>query len=356
MAAVTFERAAIDVDGTRVLSDVTLDIADGEFLGVIGPSGSGKSTLLRAVAGFADVVSGRLLIDGDDMNGVRAGRRDVGMVFQDPVLFPNRTVERNIAFPLEVRRRPAEEIHDRVGAEVRAMHVEHLLERRPDTLSRGEAQLVHVARAMVRTPRVLLLDEPLATLDDALRNRIRAELRMLQEGYDVTTLMATNDPDDAMQLPHRLAVIHRGHVVQVGTPGEVRRAPATLDAALATGESSMLTVRVAGDHQGFWLESLPGEGGFRHRVWAPVLAEWVGADVTLMIRPDDIVVSPTGPIVANVVRAVPGQPAVVMCAVAGRTMIVHHADAEADAGDRIRLRLDHGVVFDPASGTMITAT
>lgn len=352
MATVTFERATIAVGGAPVLTDVSLDVADGDFLGVIGPSGSGKSTLLRAVAGFADVVAGRVLIAGEDMRDVHARHRDVGMVFQDPVLFPNRSVERNVAFPLELRGHRAAEIRERVGAEVRAMHVEHLLRRAPDTLSRGEAQLVQVARAMVRTPRVLLLDEPLAALDGALRARIRAELRLLQEGYGVTTLLATNDPDDALHLPRRLAVIDGGRVVQVAPTAEVRRVPATLAAALATGESSTLTVRVVADRQGFWLD---GESGsFRRRAWSPVLADWIGADVALMIRPDDVALSPAGSIDAAVVRTVPGQPATLICRIGDRTISVHEHRPTVDAGDRVRLRLDHGVVFD-AAGTLITA-
>ncbi|NND74048.1 MAG: ABC transporter ATP-binding protein [Ilumatobacter sp.] len=356
MASVRFEHASIDVGGTRVLTDVSLDVADGDFLGVIGPSGSGKSTLLRAVAGFADVVVGRLTIDGEDMAGVRVARRDVGMVLQQPVLFPHRSVERNVAFPLELRHQAREEIRRRVGAEVRAMHVEHLLGRRPSSLSRGEAQLVQIARTMVRTPRVLLLDEPLANLDDALRRRVRAELRMLQEGYAVTTLVATNDPEDAMHLPQRLAVLHDGRVVQVGSAAEVSRAPATLDAAVATGECSLLPVTVVADRDGFWLERVGRGGSFRHRVWAPALKPWAGTEVTLMIRPDDVIVSATGSIDARAVRRVPGQPSTLICEVAGRNVGLHDHDADVQPGDPLRLRLDHAVVFDPAAGTAIAST
>jgi ABC-type sugar transport system ATPase subunit len=228
MASVEFDSVTIAVNGTIVLSDVSLDIADGEFVGVIGASGSGKTTLIRTIAGFTDVVRGRVLLDGLDVAGTKTADRDLGMVFQEPVMFPTRNVRRNVSFPLEIRRQEREEIRDRVDAEARAMHLEHLLTRRPDELSRGETQLVEIARAMVRTPRVLLLDEPLASLDAARQAQMRTELAVLQSGYGVTTIMATNDPVDAMTMPSRLVVIHRGNIVQVGHPDVVHRRPSTL--------------------------------------------------------------------------------------------------------------------------------
>ena len=256
---------------------------------------------------------GRVLFDGEDMTDVKVANRDVSMVFQQPVMFPKRSVSRNVSFPLELRKQHADEIRRRVDAEVRAFHLEHLLNRNPGSLSRGEAQLVQIARAMVRTPRVLLLDEPLATLDDQTGRRMRSELRMLQEGYGVTTLMTTNDPNDAMQMPRRLAVLHDGRVVQVGEPSAVYRSPATLDAALATGECWSVPVVIEADREGFWLvRRAPAveAAAARNRpafaiAWAPALADWVGAEVSMMLRPADLTVVNSGSVVARVMRLCP---------------------------------------------------
>ncbi len=229
MAAVALDDATVVTGGVTALGGVDLDIADGEFVAVIGPSGSGKTSLLRAIAGLAAVQRGRVLIDGRDTTGVAPGDRDVAMVFQQSALLPRRSVRRNISFPLELRRRPAAEIRQRVDAEVRALHIEALLERDPAHLAEGEAQLVQIARSMVRVPRVLLLDEPFAHLDEHVRAAMRAEIGMLQRGYGVTTIMATNDGVDAMTLADRVVVLDRGRVIQFATPDVVRRSPASLD-------------------------------------------------------------------------------------------------------------------------------
>ena len=360
MTAVTFDGVTVAVGGSVILRDVSLDIADGEFIGVIGPSGSGKSTLLRTIAGFADVIDGRLLFDDADVAGVKTAQRDVGMVVQEPVLFPTKTVQRNISFPLELRRQAALEIRHRVGAEARAMHVEHLLERNPDQLSRGEAQLVQIARTLVRTPRVLLLDEPLACLEAARRAQMRSELSMLQAGYGVTTLMVTNDPVDAMSMPHRLVVIDDGMVIQVGTPGEVWRSPATVDAALSTGECRLLTARVSADTEGFWLTVPPRADrpaellALRHRVWHHRFADHVGGDVVVGLRPSDLVVVPSGSVMGTIDRVIPGAPGTVQCDVGGWRLVAQGEPSRSCAvGDAVALRIDRLLAFDASTGRVI---
>ena len=358
MTAVTFDGVTVAVDGEVILRDVSLDIADGEFIGVIGPSGSGKTTLLRTVAGFTKVVRGRLLFDGSDVTNVKTAERDVGMVVQEPVLFPRKTVQRNMAFSLELRRQAALEIRQRVDAEARALHLVHLLERHPGGLSRGEAQLVQIARALVRMPRVLLLDEPLASLDTARQAQMRSELSMLQAGYGVTTLMATNDPGDAMSMPHRLVVIDDGMVVQLGTPEEVWRLPATVDAALSTGECRLLTARVSADAEGFWLTVAPRDGesaalpALRHRAWHPRFADHVGSDVVVGIRPSDLVVVPAGPVRATIDRIVPGAPGMVHCDVGGWRLVAQ-GEPGGEVGDEVALRIDHLRAFDADTGRAI---
>ena len=358
MASVEFDSVTIAVDGAIVLRDVSLDIADGEFVGVIGPSGSGKTSLIRTIAGFTDVVRGRVLLDGIDVTRTKTADRDVGMVFQEPVMFRRRNVRRNVSFPLEIRRREAEEIRDRVDAEARAMHLEHLLARRPDELSRGETQLVQIARTMVRTPRVLLLDEPLVRLDAARQAQMRTELAMLQAGYGVTTVMATNDPIDALTMPSRLVVIHRQRVVQFDHPDAVYRSPATIDAAVGTGDCWLLPATVSADREGFWLDvahrraAHDAAPALRHRAWAPVVANHIGQQVTLGIRPGDVVASPNGPVVAAVTKIVPGGPGGAYCDIGGWRCGLT-LPAEVSEGDVVRLQVDHLVVFDNATGRAI---
>jgi len=224
------------------LDGIDLEIADGEFVGVIGSSGAGKTTLLRVLAGLEGIDSGQVWFDDVEMTSVPPARRDVAMVFQQNVLLPHRDVRGNIAFPLEVRQYHDDEIEVRIRAETRALHIESLLTRPSGQLSEGERQLVQIARALVRVPSLLLLDEPLARLDAAQRQWMRRELVLLQEGYGVTALIATNDPVEAMTVPSRLIVLDCGRIIQTGVPLEVYDSPANLVAAALTGELHIETV------------------------------------------------------------------------------------------------------------------
>ncbi len=358
MARVVFDEVTVAVDGDVVLDDVSLDIAHGEVVGVIGPSGSGKTTLIRTIAGFTDIVRGHLFFDDIDVTTMRTADRDVAMVFEEPALFRSRNVRRTVAFPLEIRKQAPEEIRHRVDAEIRAMHLEHLLGRQPHELSRGEAQLVQIARALVRAPRVLLLDDPLATLDTVRHEQMRSELAVLQAGYGVTTVIATNDPADAMQLSSRLVVLDAGRVVQFDTSWAVRRAPATLDAAAATGDCWRVTATVSADTAGgFWLTvggrgNATGRTAMRHRAWSAALQPYVGRQVTLGVRPEDVVVSSAGAIQGEVCTIVPGSPHSSICDVAGWRLGFRH-EPEVRLHDLVRLRLDHLVVFDSTTGRAI---
>lgn len=266
---------------TVALDRIDLDIGDGELVAVIGPSGSGKTTLLRAIAGL-DAAAGTILMDADDVTALPPSERDVAMVFQFPHLLPHRTVGRNVAFPLEVRRETIAEIRTRVSAEARALHIETLLGRSPQELSAGEAQLVQIARALVRVPRVLLLDEPLARLDAHVRERMRRELRLLQRGYGVTTILTTNDPVEAMAMADQLVVLDAGRVVQAGPPLDVHREPASLLVAQLTGALDTAMVEVTADSDGYWLRGPEGV----ERAWRPSLAAHVGGWVVRGVRPD----------------------------------------------------------------------
>ncbi len=356
MVAVTLDHVSVDFESERALHDVTLEVEDGELLAIVGPSGSGKTTLLRAVAGLTEVRSGTVRFDGVDVTRLEPAARNVGMVFQEPALFPHRNVRRNVAFPLEVRHEEAEEIRRRVNAEVRALHLEQLLLRRPGELSRGESQLVQIARAMVRTPALLLLDEPFITLDESLKVRMRAEIGLLQEGYRVTTLMTTNDPADVVSLPHRLAVIEQGRLAQLAPRADVHRSPATLNAAMSTGQMSTIPVTIARDASGFRLVRRHPAGGsdLVLAVGGSGLADRVGERVTLGIRPEDVAIVGVGDLTATVERVVPGSPPTIWCDVAGCNLVMRSPGPSVDVGDTIELRVDRSTLFDETSGYAIT--
>lgn len=287
MSAISFQAVTVRFgSGPRVvtaLDRVHLSVDDGQLITIVGTSGSGKTTLLRTVAGLDRVTTGAVLMDGVDVTRADPGHRDVAMVFQHPHLLPNRSVGRNVAFPLELRRLTIAEIRERVSAEARALHIETLLERAPDQLSVGEAQLVQIARAMVRVPSVLLLDEPLARLDPQMRERMRRELRLLQQGYGLTVLLTTNDPVEALSMGDRLVVLDAGRVVQVGVPIEVYRDPHSLVAAQMTGPLDLASVDVRPEREGVWID---GPGGCE-RAWRPALEALAGRRILRGIRPDD---------------------------------------------------------------------
>lgn len=355
MASVELDHVSLRNGRHLRLDDVSLTLPDGAFVGLVGASGSGKSTLLRTIAGLDRPTGGTIRIDGRNVTLATPGERDVGMVFQQPALLEHLSVRRNVSFPLDVRRRAAEDIRQRVDAEVRALHIEELLVRRANGLSHGEQQMVQIARALVRVPQVLLLDEPFAALDEQLRHRMRAEIALLQRGYGVTTLMSTNDPLDVNTLTSLLIVLDDGRLAQFGDTRWVRRSPSTLLAAAATGSLSVVEMTVTADRNGFWLVREDPAGGepVLLRAWPPALTDYVGMRVTVGIRPDDLVVSDTGSIPAIVERRVPIPVAGVRCAIGGVGVMATTGGVDVAPGDAVRLRLDHLAVFDRLTGAII---
>ena len=351
MSTVELEHVAVTRAGLALLDDVNLTVADGELIGVIGASGAGKTTMLRAIAGLERLAAGTIWIGGVDVTDATPAERDVSMVFQTSALLPHRDVQRNIEFPLEIRHQDSEEIASRVTAESRALHIEALLGRAPRGLSAGEAQIVQVARALVRVPSVLLLDEPLARLDPTLSEHMRRELRSLQQGYGVTTFLATNDPVEAMALPDRLVVIDDGHVVQVGSPIEVYEQPVNLVAGACTGHMSTFTVEVEADSEGFWLV----HPSFRHRAWRPSLANYVGAMVVAAVRPTSMRITADGPVQARVIQVSPvtGTITVALGAEAGPDHVEIATPAHARRGDQVAFRLEDLALFDPVTGVHV---
>ncbi|CAB49112.1 ABC transporter ATP-binding protein [Pyrococcus abyssi] len=207
------------------LDNINLEIKDGEFMALLGPSGSGKSTLLYTVAGIYKPTSGRIYFDERDVTELPPKDRNIGLVFQNWALYPHMTVYKNIAFPLELRKAPKDEIDEKVRKVAKMLHIEKLLDRYPWQLSGGQQQRVAIARALVKEPEVLLLDEPLSNLDALLRLEVRAELKRLQKELGITTIYVTHDQAEALAMADRIAVIREGKILQVGTPDEVYYKP-----------------------------------------------------------------------------------------------------------------------------------
>jgi multiple sugar transport system ATP-binding protein len=212
--------------GAIALNDFCLELRAGELLAVVGPSGSGKTTLLRCIAGLERFEAGTIQLDGKQLDSLPPRRRDVAMVFQQPALYPNLSVGRNVAFPLRMRREPRATIGLQVSAVVARLGIDTLLDRRPHQLSGGQAQRVALARALVRQPKCLLLDEPLSNLDAPLRHELRAQMKSLHIAQPITTLHVTHDQDEALALGDRIAVLNQGRLQQLGTAEEIVKQPA----------------------------------------------------------------------------------------------------------------------------------
>lgn len=350
MATLDLRNVTVVKGEQRVLSDVTLSLNDGELVAVLGPSGSGKTTLLRAVAGLDSLEEGTVSIGGRSLAGVATAQRNLAMVFQSNVLFPTRDVGRNISFPLEMQRTPKADIERRVLAEGRALRITELLDRDPRELSAGHQQLVQIAKAMVRSPDVFLMDEPLARLDARLRVRMRGELLTVQRGYGVTTLYVTNDPVEAMSMGDRIVVVVEGSVVQIAPPSELYVAPASQIVGELTGDLNALVVRLAADDQAYWLE----HDAFRIRLWTPALANYVGLNVVLGLRPEHLVADADGEIESHVTHVAHYGPYVVLtCRIGADLISVRSHDFTTAPGDALRLALRGGHVFDPVDGMAV---
>ena len=215
-------------EGVVAVQDFNIDIKDKEFIVLVGPSGCGKSTTLRMIAGLEDISDGELYIDDKLCNDVEPKDRDIAMVFQSYALYPHLSVYDNIAFPLKIKKLPKEEIDKKVKEAAETLDITQYLDRKPKNLSGGQRQRVAIGRAIVRNPKVLLMDEPLSNLDAKLRNQMRAEIIKLRKKIDTTFIYVTHDQVEAMTLGDRIVVMKDGFVQQIGTPQEVFDHPRNL--------------------------------------------------------------------------------------------------------------------------------
>src|ERR1700710_3032728 len=215
-------------DGFKAVTDVNIDVAEGELLILVGPSGSGKSTLLRMIVGLEDITSGDLLIGGERVNEKAPRVRNLAMVFQNYALYPHLTVYENIAFPLRLAKVPDSEVDSKVREASRTLELDEHLQRKPGNLSGGQRQRVAMGRAIVRDADAFLFDEPLSNLDAKLRGQMRTEISRLQKRLGITTVYVTHDQTEAMTLGDRVAVLKRGILQQLATPRELYTNPVNL--------------------------------------------------------------------------------------------------------------------------------
>ncbi len=271
MAEVLIKHLVKRFGKVEAVGDVSLRVADGEFLVLLGPSGCGKSTILRVVAGLENADSGEIVIGDKLVNFIDPVKRNVAMVFQNYALYPHMTVAKNIAFPLEIAKKPKAEISAAITRAAGILGLEELLERLPGQLSGGQRQRVALARAIVREPHAFLMDEPLSNLDAQLRIQTRLELIQLHARLGITTMYVTHDQVEAMTMGNRIAVMNRGVLQQIGTPQDVYRRPANVFVATFLGAPPMNMIDGA-------LESVDGEWRFRgQNVDVPLPADVLSA-------------------------------------------------------------------------------
>jgi len=227
---------------TQALDNISFDVKDGEFMVMLGPTAAGKTTTLRCVAGLEKLDNGTVVMDGEDMAGKSPAERDVAFVFQTYALYPRKSAYENMAFPLEAREMSAKDIDSRVREIAELLQITELLDRRPAAMSGGQQQRVALGRAMVRQPRMFLMDEPLTNLDFKLRVEMRAELKRLQRELDTTFFYVTNDQVEAMTMADRIAVLNEGVLQQVDTPETIYDHPANLFVAQFVGNPRMNTM------------------------------------------------------------------------------------------------------------------
>jgi multiple sugar transport system ATP-binding protein len=292
MAAVTFNAVTKDYKGggPTAVDSLDLDIADGEFMVLVGPSGCGKSTALRMIAGLEEISAGELRIGDRVVNDVPPGDRDIAMVFQNYALYPHMTVRANIGFALEVAKVPKAEIKKRTEQAAAMLGLGEYLDRLPKALSGGQRQRVAMGRAIVRSPQVFLMDEPLSNLDAKLRVQMRSEIIRLQKQLGTTMVYVTHDQIEAMTMGHRVAVMRKGVLQQVAPPQELYQRPANLFVAAFIGSPAMNLIRgqLGGTPErpvvSFAEHSLAIDERALERY--PGVREQVGSSVILGVRPE----------------------------------------------------------------------
>lgn len=351
MASVRFHNATKKFGSFTAVANLDLEIRDKEFLVLLGPSGCGKTTTMRMIAGLEEITSGDIYIGDERVNDLLPKYRDVAMVFQSYALYPHMTVEQNIGYPLKIRNVPREEHRRIVEEAARRVELDMLLDRLPRELSGGQRQRVALARAIVRRPKVFLLDEPLSNLDAKLRVQMRAELKHLQHELQTTTVYVTHDQIEAMTLAHRVAVMNKGVIEQLGTPKEIYNDPRTLFVAGFMGSPPMNLI------QGELADGVFASDGIR----VNGLGKASATKAILGVRPEDGHIVPADDPTANFVAPIysvelTGESTLVNTQIGGQ-LISMRADKEfvGDFDQKIGITLmpDRVFLFDAESEARI---
>ncbi|HEY8921426.1 MAG TPA: sn-glycerol-3-phosphate ABC transporter ATP-binding protein UgpC [Candidatus Limnocylindria bacterium] len=357
MATVTFDHLFKRFSGDVIaVNDLSLEIADGEFLVLVGPSGCGKTTALRCIAGLESISEGKLLIGDQVVNDVAPKDRDIAMVFQSYALYPHMSVFDNLAFGLKLRKMPKAEIDTRVREAAGILGLDKYLDRKPKALSGGQRQRVALGRAIVREPKVFLMDEPLSNLDAKLRVQTRAEIARIHRRLGTTIVYVTHDQVEAMTMGDRIAVMKDGLLLQVGTPEELYTHPANLFVAGFIGSPAMnfVTVTTAGGElmMGQTRLSLGGEPA---RV---VAAQIPGKSLTIGFRPEHLKLANGTtdsvmrfPAEVDVVEYLGNEELIHARAEGNDIVALLPSDRKVKAGEQVELAvpLDRLYVFDPTS-------
>jgi multiple sugar transport system ATP-binding protein len=359
MSRVVLEGVSKHFDGVVAVDDVSLEVADREFLVLLGPSGCGKSTALRMIAGLEDPTSGTIRIGDRVVNDVEPKDRDVAMVFQSYALYPHMTVRGNVEFPLKSRHVEKAERERLVREATEALGLEALLDRKPAQLSGGQRQRVALARAIVRRPQAFLMDEPLSNLDAKLRVQTRAELIELQRRLEATVVYVTHDQVEAMTMGDRIAILDAGRLQQVGPPQEVYAKPANLFVAGFIGTPPMNTLRAAVRTEGESAAVVLAGGvlPLDESIARAVVASG-GQEVVVGVRPEDVSLAPTGlGAVVTVVESLGHERHVVCRLDDGQMVIVRQPSDEPVPAEQEHVTLAADAsdlhVFDAGSGARI---
>jgi multiple sugar transport system ATP-binding protein len=299
MSDIQLENISKKFKETVALNDVSLSVRDQEFFVLLGPTGAGKTTTLRVIAGLEKQDAGHVYFDGQQIDDLQPADRDTAFVFQQYSLYPNMSVFDNLAFPLRspLRKTPETEIKQRVGTAAEKLRITHLLERKTARLSGGEMQRVSIGRAIVRQPRVFLMDEPLSNLDAKLRESLRIELKHLQKTQGSTSIFVTHDQIEALTMADRIAVLNEGHILQIGTPHDIYDRPATTFVATLVG-TPRINLMGAQRHNGsFHVENSP--------LALPTPKSSMPEQVLLGVRPEDVRIEQGGQYIGKVVLTEP---------------------------------------------------
>ncbi len=279
------------------VQEFNLEIADKEFIVLVGPSGCGKSTTLRMVAGLEEISSGEIYIGGRLVNRVPPKERDIAMVFQNYALYPHMTVYDNIAYGLKLRKFPKKVIDQKVREAAEILDITELLKRKPKALSGGQRQRVAIGRAIVRSPQVFLMDEPLSNLDAKLRNQMRSEIIKLRQRINTTFIYVTHDQTEAMTLGDRIVIMKEGYVQQVGTPQEVFNHPSNIFVAgfIGTPQMNFFDAKLIRTGESYAVELAGERVNLSREKCSRLLAAGVDSrEITLGVRPEHMLLAPTG--------------------------------------------------------------